>query len=221
MEIVKERLEREFNLALITTSPTVVYEVIKTNKETLKIDNPKLLPDKSQIDSIKEPYVNISLYTPKKYLGGLLDLCEKRRGIQKNINFISEDRAILEYELPMSEMIYDFYNKVKSITKGYCSMDYEPSELQESKLIKLDILINDEKYQLHDWEKKNIYVKKIGSELSQLVNETILNMRRYLIDKKISELKDNSNDDKDKVLEEVMSYYSLKKLLSAKLNRVV
>ena len=83
MEIVKERLEREFNLALITTSPTVVYEVIKTNKETLKIDNPKLLPDKSQIDSIKEPYVNISLYTPKKYLGGLLDLCEKKKRYSK------------------------------------------------------------------------------------------------------------------------------------------
>ena len=99
--------------------------------------------------------------------------------------------------------------------------DLEPNS---SKIVS-DILINDEKYQLHDWEKKNIYVKKIGSELSQLVNETILNMRRYLIDKKITELqdnsKDNSKDDKDKVLEEVMSYYNLKKLLSAKLNRVV
>ena len=173
MEIVKERLEREFNLALITTSPTVVYEVIKTNKETLKIDNPKLLPDKSQIDSIKEPYVNISLYTPKKYLGGLLDLCEKRRGIQKNINFISEDRAILEYELPMSEMIYDFYNKVKSITKGYCSMDYEPSELQVSNLIKLDILINGEIVDALSiiTHKDNAYYR--GKEIAERLKEII------------------------------------------------
>ena len=173
MEIVKERLEREFNLALITTSPTVVYEVIKTNKETLKIDNPKLLPDKSQIDSIKEPYVNISLYTPKKYLGGLLDLCEKRRGVQKNINFISEDRAILEYELPMSEMIYDFYNKVKSITKGYCSMDYEPSELQESNLIKLDILINGEIVDALSiiTHKDNAYYR--GKEIAERLKEII------------------------------------------------
>ena len=173
MEIVKERLEREFNLALITTSPTVVYEVIKTNKETLKIDNPKLLPDKSQIDSIKEPYVNISLYTPKKYLGGLLDLCEKRRGIQKNINFISEDRAILEYEVPMSEMIYDFYNKVKSITKGYCSMDYEPSQLQESNLIKLDILINGEIVDALSiiTHKDNAYYR--GKEIAERLKEII------------------------------------------------
>ena len=140
MEIVKERLEREFNLSLIITSPTVVYEIKKTNSEIVRVDNPKLLPDRSQIDTISEPFVNISLYTPKKYLGGLLDICEKRRGIQKNINFISEDRAVLEYELPMSEMIYDFYNKVKSITKGYCSMDYEQSELKTSNLVKLDIL---------------------------------------------------------------------------------
>ena len=144
MEIVKERLEREFNLSLIITSPTVVYEIKKTNSEIIRVDNPKLLPDRSQIDTISEPFVNISLYTPKKYLGGLLDICEKRRGIQKNINFISEDRAVLEYELPMSEMIYDFYNKVKSITKGYCSMDYEQSELKTSNLVKLDILINGE-----------------------------------------------------------------------------
>ena len=144
MEIVKERLEREFDLSLIITSPTVVYEVKKTNSEIIRVDNPKLLPDRSQIDSISEPFVNISLYTPKKYLGGLLDICEKRRGIQKNINFISEDRAVLEYELPMSEMIYDFYNKVKSITKGYCSMDYEQSELKVNNLVKLDILINGE-----------------------------------------------------------------------------
>ena len=144
MEIVKERLEREFDLSLIITSPTVVYEVKKTNSEIIRVDNPKLLPDRSQIETISEPFVNISLYTPKKYLGGLLDICEKRRGIQKNINFISEDRAVLEYELPMSEMIYDFYNKVKSITKGYCSMDYEQSELKVNNLVKLDILINGE-----------------------------------------------------------------------------
>ena len=115
-----------------------------------------------------------------------------------------------------NKLINSFHNQ-KLVSIDSFINDLEPSS---SKIVS-DILINDEKYQLHDWEKKNIYVKKIGSELSQLVNETILNMRRYLIDKKITELQDNSKDDKDKVLEEVMSYYSLKKLLSAKLNRVV
>ena len=115
-----------------------------------------------------------------------------------------------------NKLINSFHNQ-KLVSIDSFINDLEPNS---SKIVS-DILINDEKYQLHDWEKKNIYVKKIGSELSQLVNETILNMRRYLIDKKITELQDNSKDDKDQVLEEVMSYYSLKKLLSAKLNRVV
>ena len=172
MEIVKERLEREFNLALITTSPTVVYEVIKTNKETLKIDNPKLLPDKKS-DRFNKRTLCKYFFIYKKYLGGLLDLCEKRRGIQKNINFISEDRAILEYELPMSEMIYDFYNKVKSITKGYCSMDYEPSQLQESNLIKLDILINGEIVDALSiiTHKDNAYYR--GKEIAERLKEII------------------------------------------------
>lgn len=144
MEIIKERLEREFNLSLIATSPTVVYEVDKTNGKIIKVDNPKNLPNLSEIDKIREPFVLISLHSPKSYLGGLLELCESRRGVQKNINFISEERLILEYEIPLSEMIYDFYNKVKSITKGYCSMDYEPTNLVESDLVKLDTLINGE-----------------------------------------------------------------------------
>jgi len=144
MEIVKERLEREFNLLSIATSPTVVYEVLKKNGEKIIVDNPSLLPENNQIKCIMEPFVNVSLHSPKQFLGGLLDLCESRRGVQKNIDFISEERLILEYELPLSEMIYDFYNKVKSISKGYCSMDYEPSNTKESDLIKLDILINGE-----------------------------------------------------------------------------
>ena len=144
MEIIKERLEREFNLSLIATSPTVVYEVDKTNGKIVKVDNPKNLPNLSEINKIREPFVLISLHSPKSFLGGLLALCESRRGVQKNINFISEERLILEYEIPLSEMIYDFYNKVKSITKGYCSMDYEPTKLVESDLVKLDTLINGE-----------------------------------------------------------------------------
>ena len=115
-----------------------------------------------------------------------------------------------------NKLINSFHNQNLISIDGFIN-DLEPNS---SKIVS-DILINDEKYQLHDWEKKNIYVKKIGSELSQLVNETILNMRRYLIDKKIHELQDNSNNETNKVLEEVMSYYRLKKLLSAKLNRVV
>ena len=173
MEIIKERLEREFNLALIATSPTVVYEVLKTNKERIIVDNPSLLPDRSNIESIIEPFVDISLHTPKKFLGGLLELCESRRGVQKNITFISEERLILEYELPLSEMIYDFYNKVKSITKGYCSMDYEPSKSRESDLIKLDILINGEIVDALSliMHRKNSYYR--GRDLTEKLKEII------------------------------------------------
>ncbi len=173
MEIIKERLEREFNLALIATSPTVVYEVLKTNKERIIVDNPSLLPDRSNIESIIEPFVDISLHTPKKFLGGLLELCESRRGVQKNITFISEERLILEYELPLSEMIYDFYNKVKSITKGYCSMDYESSKSRESDLIKLDILINGEIVDALSliMHRKNSYYR--GRDLTEKLKEII------------------------------------------------
>ena len=173
MEIIKERLEREFNLALIATSPTVVYEVLKTNEERIIVDNPSLLPDRSNIESIIEPFVDISLHTPKKFLGGLLELCESRRGVQKNITFISEERLILEYELPLSEMIYDFYNKVKSITKGYCSMDYEPSKSRESDLIKLDILINGEIVDALSliMHRKNSYYR--GRDLTEKLKEII------------------------------------------------
>ena len=173
LEIVTERLEREFNLALIATSPTVVYEVLKTNEERIIVDNPSLLPDRSNIESIIEPFVDISLHTPKKFLGGLLELCESRRGVQKNITFISEERLILEYELPLSEMIYDFYNKVKSITKGYCSMDYEPSKSRESDLIKLDILINGEIVDALSliMHRKNSYYR--GRDLTEKLKEII------------------------------------------------
>lgn len=142
MEIVKERLEREFDLELITTAPTVVYKVNTTNGETSYVENPSKLPPAGSTDTIEEPLVLVGIHTPSAYLGSVLDLCEKRRGKQVNIRYLSEDRVIVEYELPLSEIIFDFFNLLKSVTKGYASMDYDSRGYQASNLVKLDVLIN-------------------------------------------------------------------------------
>ncbi|MGZ3721350.1 MAG: translation elongation factor 4 [Bdellovibrionales bacterium] len=144
MEIVKERLEREFNLNLISTAPTVVYRVTKTDGTVLELENPSRLPDPTQIAKIEEPYVKLSLHTPSEYIGGLLKLCEDRRGIQIKMEYITDTKVIIEYRLPLNEMVMDFYDKLKSITKGYASMEYEISDFEEGDLVKMDILINGE-----------------------------------------------------------------------------
>src|ERR1035437_736004 len=144
MEIVKERLEREFNLDLISTAPTVVYRIEKTDGTKLELENPSKLPDPTQILRIEEPYVKLSLHTPSEYIGGLLKLCEDRRGIQIKMEYITDSKVIIEYRLPLNEMVMDFYDKLKSITKGYASMEYEISDFAEGDLVKMDILINGE-----------------------------------------------------------------------------
>ena len=144
MEIVKERLEREFNLNLISTAPTVVYRVTKTDGTFLELENPSRLPDPTQIAMIQEPYVKLSLHTPSEYISGLLKLCEDRRGIQIKMEYITDTKVIIEYRLPLNEMVMDFYDKLKSITKGYASMEYEISDFEEGDLVKMDILINGE-----------------------------------------------------------------------------
>lgn len=144
MEIVKERLEREFNLDLISTAPTVVYRVEKTDGTMIELENPSKLPDPTQILRINEPYVKLSLHTPSDYIGGLLKLCEDRRGIQIKMEYITDTKVIIEYRLPLNEMVMDFYDKLKSITKGYASMEYEISDFEEGDLVKMDILINGE-----------------------------------------------------------------------------
>lgn len=144
MSIIQERLEREFDLNLISTAPSVGYKVMTKKGEELLVDNPAELPDIGEIETIAEPMVEISIHVPNEYVGTIITLCEKRRGIQQNINYITSERVQVVYYLPLSEMVFDFYDKLKSITKGYASMDYEFKDYMVSKLVKLDILINSE-----------------------------------------------------------------------------
>ncbi len=142
MEIVRERIEREFEVNLITTAPTVIYKAVYPGGGELYVDNPSELPTGDRSARLQEPYVFVSVHTPSDYLGQIFELCEKRRGIQKNLSYVTENRAIIEYELPLAEIVYDFYDTLKSVTKGYASMDYEPAGYKDSNLIKLDILVN-------------------------------------------------------------------------------
>jgi GTP-binding protein LepA len=144
MEIVQERLEREFNLNLITTAPTVVYRVYKTDGQMLELENPSKLPEPTEILKIEEPYVKLSLHTPSDYIGGILKLCEDRRGVQIKMEYITDTKVIIQYRLPLNEMVIDFYDKLKSISKGYASMEYEVSDFEEGDLVKMDIMINAE-----------------------------------------------------------------------------
>ena len=144
MEIFQERLEREFNLDLVTTAPSVVYKLTMTNGETVMIDNPTNYPDPAQIQTAAEPIVKASVYTPTDFIGAIMELCQERRGVFKNMKYLDENRAELHYELPLNEIIYDFFDVLKSRTRGYASFDYEMLEYRASKLVKLDILLNGE-----------------------------------------------------------------------------
>lgn len=142
MEIVQERLEREFKLNLITTAPSVKYKIKLKNGKELEIENPAHWPDPGTIEEVYEPYIRAEIYTPKEYLGALITLCEEKRGIQKEIKFLTPERVILVYELPFSEVVMDFYDKLKSYSRGYASLDYQFIGYRESDLVKMDILIN-------------------------------------------------------------------------------
>jgi GTP-binding protein LepA len=145
MDIIQTRLEREFNLVLISTAPSCNYEIHTTTGDVFMIDNPSKLPDPTQIDMIKEPTVKLSIHLPNDYVGKIIKLCEDRRGRDQHINYITEDRVQLTYVLPLSEMMFDFYDQLKSLSKGYASMDYELNEYMESDMVKLDVLINGDK----------------------------------------------------------------------------
>lgn len=140
MEIVKERLEREFGLALINTAPTAVYKVVKSEGQELFIDNPAKLPEK--YEWIEEPFVKASIFVPQKYVGQIFELCQEKRGVQKEFSYLGKDRIIIIYELPLSEILWDFYDTLKSFSSGYASMNYEFSGYKKSKLIRLDLLLN-------------------------------------------------------------------------------
>lgn len=142
MEIIQERLEREYDLGLIATTPSVMYQVTKKNGEVVKISNPSSFPSKNEIQKIEEPYVKVNIITPSKYIGGIMDLVQERRGSFKNMEYIDEKILRLDYELPLNEIILDFYDKLKSISSGYASLDYELTGYQPSELAKVDILVN-------------------------------------------------------------------------------
>ena len=144
MEIIQERLEREYNLDLVTTAPGVIYKVMKTNGELIEISNPSNLPDGSEIDYMEEPMVNADIMCPTEFIGNIMELCQERRGVYKNTTYIDSTRAQLHYELPLNEIIYDFFDSLKSKSKGYASFDYELCGYKKSELVKLDILLNGE-----------------------------------------------------------------------------
>ncbi|MEZ5319982.1 MAG: translation elongation factor 4 [Vicinamibacterales bacterium] len=144
MEIVQERLEREFNMDLVTTAPGVLYRVTTTDGEVSEIDSPAKLPDAGRIEKIEEPVITATIMTPSDHVGAILELCQEKRGIQKNLEYISKDRVLITYELPFNEVVLDFYDRLKTISRGYASLDYHVTGYWESPLEKLDILVNGE-----------------------------------------------------------------------------
>jgi len=144
MEIIRERLEREFGLSLISTAPTVVYKITTNNGEAFSIDSPTRLPPIHTIEIFEEPYILATIISPSEYIGAIIGLCQERRGIQRELKYVSKDRMMLTYELPLNEIVLDFYDRLKSISKGYASLDYELMGYKDSNLVKLDILLNGE-----------------------------------------------------------------------------
>ena len=144
MDITKERIEREFKIDLIATSPSVIYEVVLNSGEIIYVDSPNKLPDRGSIKGIKEPYIKASIFVPSNYIGSVMELCQNKRGTYIGLEYIDKTRVNIHYELPLSEIVYDFFNKLKSATKGYASFDYEVIENRFSDLVKMDILLNGE-----------------------------------------------------------------------------
>jgi GTP-binding protein LepA len=144
MDVIEERLRREFDLDIITTSPSVIYEVTQNDGSELIIDSPSKLPDRTHIKEIREPYIRTNIFVPSEYIGAIMELCQDKRGIYKNMEYINSERVTIHYEIPLSEIVYDFYDRLKSSTKGYASFDYELIGYKPSPLVKMDILINGE-----------------------------------------------------------------------------
>lgn len=173
MEVVKERLEREFNLDLIATAPTVTYEVGLTSGEILRIKSPSDLPQVNYIDYIKEPYVKATIITPSEFLGNLITLLNSRRAVQTKMDYITQDRVLLEYEIPSNEIIMDFYDKLKSLTKGYASFDYEPIDYRVGDLVKLDIRVAGEAVDALSIIVPRVKSEQKGRELVKAMKEIV------------------------------------------------
>jgi len=172
MEVVQERLEREYNLNLIATAPSVIYRISLTNGDILEIDNPSLLPEPQKIAKIEEPYVNIKITTPQEYIGDLMNLVQDKLGIYKDLIYVDDTRMEIIYDMPLAEIIFDFFNRLKSISKGYGSFEYELIGYQESKLVKMDVLLNGE----------------IVDALSMIVNTKFAYERGRALTKKLKEI---------------------------------
>jgi GTP-binding protein LepA len=142
MEIVQERLEREFDMELVTTAPGVLYRVTTTDGATVEIDSPAKLPDTGRIRLIEEPIITATMLTPAAHVGGILELCQEKRGVQKKLEYVSRDRVLITYELPFNEVVLDFYDRLKTISRGYASLDYHVTGFSAAPLVKLDILVN-------------------------------------------------------------------------------
>ena len=173
MEIIQERLEREYNLDLVTTAPSVVYKVIKTNGDVLNIDNPTNLPSVSEINYMEEPIVSADIMVPKEYVGSIMELCQDRRGTYIDMKYIDADRVSLNYRLPLNEIIYDFFDALKSRTRGYASFDYELTGYEKSDLVKLDMMLNGEivdalSFIVHR-EKSYIRGRRIAEKLKEAI----------------------------------------------------
>ena len=142
MDVIKERILREFNIELILTAPSVKYKILLTSGETLMIDNPSKLPDRTYIKQIEEPFVKLSIITPEEYLGGIMDLCHNHRGEYIDLEYVDSIRRRLIYEIPLGEIIYNFFDNLKTISRGYATMDYEFTSYKPQNLVKIDILLN-------------------------------------------------------------------------------
>ena len=173
MDIIKERLEREFNLNIILTAPSVIYNVCLTNKDMVSISNPSDLPPVEKTAYIEEPYIKTNIFTPTDYIGPIMELCENKRGTFKNMEYINETRVNIHYELPLSEIIYDFFDKLKSITKGYASFDYELIGYRQNKLVKMDILLNGEKVDALSMIVHKDFAYNIGKSMVNKLREII------------------------------------------------
>jgi GTP-binding protein LepA len=144
MEIVQERLEREFNMDLVTTAPGVLYRVTTTDGVVSEIDSPAKLPETGRIAKIEEPVITATMMTPSEYVGAILELCQEKRGIQKGLDYITSDRVLVSYDMPFNEVVLDFYDRLKTVSRGYASLDYHVTGFWTSPLVKLDILVNGE-----------------------------------------------------------------------------
>ncbi|ALD66085.1 translation elongation factor 4 [Spiroplasma cantharicola] len=172
MDVIQERLEREYDLILIATAPSVIYKVTQTNEETIEIDNPAFLPDPQKIKFIEEPFVKVTIMTPDQYLGDLMSLCQDKRGIYIDIEYLDDMRRTLIYEMPLNEIVFDFFNKLKSMSKGYASFDYELVGYKQSKLVKMDILLNGD----------------IVDALSTIVHRDFAQVRGRILTEKLKEI---------------------------------